>query len=67
MNKLTIGILAFIACLLLLAGFLVALFALIDAISLGAVNIWRAFFALPFIAAGAKLYAVLDRECDKRP
>ena len=65
-NKLAVGVLAFVCCLMLLAGVLVALFSLMDAVSAAAENAWRAMLALPLLAAGVRLYVLLDRICDKR-
>lgn len=66
MNKFTRGLLSIIACLFTLAAFLIVLFALMDAISYFSIfHIWRAVFALPFLAAAWKLFVLLDRACDE--
>lgn len=59
------AILSIIACLLFLGAVLVALFALMDAISYSAWSLARAIFALPLLLAALALFAKIDRECDK--
>lgn len=64
MNKFLVGLLASLAALLFVAAFLVGLLSVMDAVSIGAVRLAKAAFALPLAAASWRIYRVIDREKD---
>ena len=56
------GIIASLACLLMLSGFLVVLLSVMNAKSFSASELWKMPIALPLLAAGCMLLRWLDKK-----
>lgn len=65
MNKLCLGLVSSVACLLILSAVLVVIISVMYSVSYSLSHLWKLPLALPMFAAGLWLLKKLDKDAEK--